>query len=144
MPAPKQWNLIGPSESAQPHLFPPSSIFPPTSSRCAFIQARKDSALWKSHHLNFSFKKCVGLKFLKLRSVLFSSVTRSRTPSTYILPADEIPNFTPIPHKGKIFVLYTLLLVLLDIKQKGRDSEPNTTKQSSNVICSLLLSARNQ
>jgi hypothetical protein len=61
----------------------------------------------KLHYFNFSFKKCVDLKLRKLSSVLFSSVTHSRTSSTYILRSGEKPNFTPIT-SGKIIFLYAL------------------------------------
>jgi hypothetical protein len=38
---PTHYNLIGRSMSAQPPVYSPSSILPPSSSHCAFIPARK-------------------------------------------------------------------------------------------------------
>jgi hypothetical protein len=43
----------------------------------------------------------ISLFLKKCGSILFSSVTHSRTPSTYILPSGETPNYTSISHKWK-------------------------------------------
>ena len=55
---------------------------------------KKKLGALKSHYFSFSFyKKCVGgLQLRMLGGVLLSSVTHSRTPSTYILPSGETPN----------------------------------------------------
>ena len=62
------------------------------------------------------FFLCVGLKLRKLGSVLFSSVTHSRIPPTYILPSGETPNFTPISHKWKNYSSVQITVSVLDIK----------------------------
>jgi hypothetical protein len=108
----------------------------------SFIHARKNSA---RQYFKFPFlKKCVGLKSRKLGSVLFSSVTHSRTLSTYILPPGETPNFTPITHKWKNYSSVYVIVSVLNIKREEKDSEPINRKQSSNVTCSLLLRASSQ
>ena len=78
-------------------------------------------------------KKCVGLILRKLSSVLFSSVTHSRTPSTYIIPSGETPNFTPVSRKWKNYSSVYVIVSVLYIKREEKDSEPNNKKQSSNV-----------
>jgi len=110
---PKQWNLIGPSEIYHPPVLSPSNTLPPSYSHCALIHARKNSA---RHYFNFPPFLCVGLKLRKLGSVLFSSVTHSRTSSTYILPSGETPNFTPISHKWKNYSSVQITVSVLDIK----------------------------
>ena len=54
-PNPKRWNLMGRGMAMPPSVSSPRSVVPPTSSHCAFIATKENSARFSKLFCNFNF-----------------------------------------------------------------------------------------